>query len=71
MQTTNYVQVGDKGRHVVIPAGWHKVTQGKCQSNDKFVDLLNMVFRTVEPDDVGMDAETFDHLYRQTKVQYV
>ena len=60
------IKVGSKGRHVKIPDGFHKVTKGKCLKTDWFVDLLHISFRPVETDDVGMDAETFDHLYRKS-----
>ena len=60
------IKVGDKGRHVQIPNGFRKVSHGKCLNDDWFIDLQHFVLREVEAEDVGMDAETFDHLYRKS-----
>jgi len=59
------VKIGEKGRHVLIPQEFSRVCQGKCLKGDFFIDLQHLILREVEDEDIGMDAETFDYLYRK------
>lgn len=62
-----FLKIGPKGRHVDIPDGWSKVTSGACLPGDKFVNLRYYFLQNVEADDIGVDANEFDHLYRKAK----
>ena len=59
------VKIGPKGRHVQIPAGWHRVTEGVCQLRDTYLDLFTFAFAPVDDDDVGLPASAFDLLIRK------
>jgi len=60
------VKVGNKGRHVHVPEGWHRVLgDDVCKVGDRFCNLSSFRFSTVEQDDIGDSAEHFDLLIRK------
>ncbi|MCK9460612.1 MAG: hypothetical protein M0R80_13315 [Proteobacteria bacterium] len=61
MQT---IKVGPKGRHVKIPIGWHRVTEGITNKWDKFADTQTLLFQDVEKDDLEMSWDDYDCLIR-------
>ena len=59
------VKVGPKNRHVEVPEGWRRVTQGQCKTGDMFVHLGTLKLTTATHDDVGMNWDDFDFLFRK------
>lgn len=63
---TNFVKVGEKGKHLTIPEGWHLVTSGLVKKNDKYAHVEKHCWYPVEEDfDVGHPAEWIDFLIRE------
>lgn len=58
-------RVGPKRRHVSIPDGWFRVVSGVCESGDRFARTDSGRFEFVDPDDVGMEWDSFDLLIRR------
>jgi len=62
---TEKFKVGDKGRHVTIPDGWHRITEGKAQRGDYFADVNTGNWRPcTDRFEVGDDASGFELLIR-------
>jgi hypothetical protein len=57
--------VSYQGRHVLLPIGYTVVTDGPCQSGDRFFNRADGFWSPVEPDDIGLDATNFDILVRK------
>lgn len=59
------VRVGQKGRHLAVLDGWQLVSSGKVLKDDKFANLMTIVWQTVDADDIGQDVSDFDFIIRK------
>lgn len=67
---TQIAKVGPKNRHVEIPEGWERVTEGTVQEGDRFLHTQTKMFVAVENyelgDRIGIDSD-YDLLIREVK----
>lgn len=62
------VKVGDKGRHVRIPFGWSRVTDGAVQARDLFLECPDYkAWLPVDGEDVGESVMEYDCVIRREK----
>ena len=59
-------KIGRKNRHITIPEGWHKVTEGKCLPGDMWCHVGDIRFCLANEHDTDMPFDSYDLLIRET-----
>jgi len=65
------IKYGRKNRHIKLPNGFHRVTDGVCKEGDMFIDASAMEFHNkvyvlhVTNEEIGDPVDAFDILIRK------